>query len=244
MASKERQINRWLNIKSLSPEFILCCVCDYCGKNEEYDKYVSNDIFNAGIIVRHRCPNCDLIFGDLRVINLSDEEIKNDYEDTYSYFAEGENTHFILNSLNSLDIFKNKDLSYLDYGCGVGKMIPILKNMGYNITGYDKYVKHDNVSNNIDNLKFDIIYCNNLIEHLLHPIEDIECILKHLNENGYLIFISDCLDEYKIEFTHFHTFFYTGNSLDLLINKLKLTKIEIKSIGPCRILILQNNSKN
>jgi SAM-dependent methyltransferase len=121
-------------------------------------------------------------------------------------------------------------------------MIPILKNMGYNITGFDKYMKHENVINNLENLKFDIIYCNNLIEHLLNPIEDIKEILKNLKKNGYLIFMSDCLDEYTIEYTHFHTFYYTGNSLNLLIEKLNLTKIQLKSVGPCRVLVLQNGN--
>uniref|UniRef100_A0A6C0AZN2 Methyltransferase n=1 Tax=viral metagenome TaxID=1070528 RepID=A0A6C0AZN2_9ZZZZ len=240
MASKERQINRWLNIESSFPTFITCLICNYYGKSEEYKKYISNDIFNAGEIVRHSCPSCNLIFGDLRVLNLSSEEIKNDYEDTYSYYAESETRYFILDSLNSLDIFKNKELSYLDYGCGIGTMIPILTNMGYNITGFDKFVKHENIINNIENLMFDVIYCNNLIEHLLSPIEDIKDILKNLKKNGYLIFISDCLDEYKVEFTHFHTFYYTGNSLNLLIEKLNLTKIELKDVGPSRVLVLQN----
>jgi len=54
-------------------------------------------------------------------------------------------------------------LSILDYACGVGKMIPLLRNRGYNICGYDKYVKATNVLNNIDNMKFDLIYLITLL---------------------------------------------------------------------------------
>ena len=44
-----------------------------------------------------------------------------------------------------------------------------------------------NSENNIDNMKFDIIYSTNFIEHLINPIQDIKEMLKHLNMNGYII---------------------------------------------------------
>jgi len=239
MASKQRQIERWKNLERLSPINLNCIVCDYTGLNETFLKLYADDIFQAGKIIRHKCPNCGLIFGDLRFLNLSDEEISNDYEDVYTYFTEGDNRADQLNSLNSINIFQDKRLSYLDYACGIGKMIPILKNKGYNIYGYDKYVKQTNVLNNIDNMKFDVIYCNNFIEHLIHPLEDIKKILNHLNDNGYLIFISDCIDEYMVEFTHFHTYYYTGNSFIILCDKLNLEIIESKTVGPCKIKVLR-----
>ena len=118
-------------------------------------------------------------------------------------------------------------------------MIPILKSNGYNIYGYDKFVKNENVLNNIDNMKFDIIYTNNFIEHIINPIADIQKILLHLNDNGYLIIMSDCFDEYKIEYTHYHLYFYTGESFNILCNKLNLDIIESKTIGPCKIKVLK-----
>ena len=242
MASKERQIKRWNNLEIPYPINLNCVVCDYTGLNENFIKLYATDIFNAGTLIRHKCPNCSLIFGDLRFLNLSEEEINNDYQDVYSYFIEGDNLTFQLNSLNSINIFKNKNLSYLDYACGTGKIIPILKNKGYNIYGYDKYVKGKNVINNIDNMKFDVIYSNNFIEHLINPLEDIKKILNHLNCNGYLIFISDCIDEYMVEFTHFHTYYYTGNSFNILCNKLNLDIIESKTVGPCKIKVLRKKS--
>ena len=118
-------------------------------------------------------------------------------------------------------------------------MIPILKEKGYNIYGYDKYVKNNNVLNNIDNKKFDVIYTNNFIEHVINPIEDIKKILLHLNDNGYLIIMSDCFDEYKIEYTHYHLYFYTGNSFNILCDKLNLDIIDSKTVGGCKIKVLK-----
>ena len=121
----------------------------------------------------------------------------------------------------------------------MGKIIPILREAGYNIKGYDAYVKNINVLENIDNMVFDVIYSNNFIEHLVNPIEDINKILKYLNKDGYLIFISDCIDEYIVEHTHFHTYYYLGKSLKLLFDNLNLEIVEKKSIDPCKIIVLR-----
>ena len=182
MASKERQIERWKNIQQSCPIYLTCVICKYKNLNNNFQKLYSNDMFYAGTLIRHKCPNCGLIFGDLRFLSLTEEEINDDHNDLYSYYKEGNTVPFILDNLNSLEIFKNKDLSYLDYACGIGNMIPILKNMGYNIYGYDKHVKNNNVLNNIDNMKFDVIYTNNFVEHLINPIDDIKNILINLNK--------------------------------------------------------------
>lgn len=218
---------------------LTCAICEHTDLNHNFKKLQSNDLFNAGTLIRHECPNCGLIFGDLRFLSLSEQEIQDDYDDVYSYFAEGDTVPYIMNNLNSLNLFKNKKLSYLDYACGIGKMIPILKNSGYKIHGYDKYVKNDNVMNCIDGMKFDVIYANNFIEHITNPIEDIKRILIHLNDDGYLIIMSDCLDEYMIEFTHYHVYFYTGNSFNVLCDKLNLEIIESKKVDQCKIKVLK-----
>ena len=239
MASNERQIERWSKLKHTFPINLTCAICEHTDLNYHFKKLQSNDIFNAGTLIRHQCPNCGLIFGDVRFLSLSEQEIQDDYDDAYSYFAEGDTVPYITNNLNSLDLFQNKQLSYLDYACGIGKMLPILKQHGYNIHGYDKYVKNYNVLNNIDGMKFDVIYANNFIEHVINPIEDMKQILIHLNDDGYLILMSDCIDEYIIEFTHYHVYFYTGNSFHVLCDKLNLDNIESKTVGPCKIKVLK-----
>jgi len=242
MASKERQIERWNNLERPNPINLNCIICEYTDENNNFEKLYANDIFNAGTLIRHKCPKCGLIFGDLRFFNLSEKEIQDDHDDVLSYWSEGDTTQAILNNLNSLDIFSNKNLSYLDYACGIGSMIPILKEQGYNIHGYDKYVKNSNVLNNIDNKKFDVIYTNNFIEHVTNPIEDIKNIMLYLNDNGYLIIMADCFDEYMVEYTHFHLYFYTGVSFNILCDKLNLDIIDSKTVGPFKIKVLKKKS--
>jgi 2-polyprenyl-3-methyl-5-hydroxy-6-metoxy-1,4-benzoquinol methylase len=82
------------------------------------------------------------------------------------------------------------------------------------------------------NQKFDIIFSNNFIEHVIDPLNNIKYLLNCLEKNGCLIFISPCF-EYCYEFTHFHTFFFIGRSIDELCKKLAIkmvysTKITFK----------------
>jgi len=242
LGSKERQIKRWSTLTQPNLKTLTCIICNNTDLYNNFKKLYADDVFCAGKLIRHQCPNCSLIFGDLRFLNLSEEQILNDHSDTYSYFTEGDNVKEVFECINSIDIFLNKNLTYLDYACGTGKFMSCLKNIGYNINGYDKYVKGDNILNDISSMTFEVIFSNNFIEHLINPIEQIKDMLNHLNYNGYLIFISDCIDEYNVEFTHFHTYYYVGNSFKLLCDKLNLTIVESKNIGPCKIKVLRKNS--
>ena len=242
MVSKDRQIQRWNGTVQPNFEYLKCVICGFSGENKSFKKLYAEDIFCAGTLIRHECPACGLIFGDLRFLSMPINEIRDDHEDTYSYFVEGDNTMFLKVCFRSIDILKKKHLSFLDYACGDGKMIPILKQDCYNISGYDKYVISSNVLSNIDGLKFDIIYAVNFIEHLIDPVSDISYMLTHLNYGGYLVFISDCIDIYKIEYTHFHTFYFTGNSFNILLETLKMRIVHNETRENNRIIILERIS--
>ena len=132
MASKERQLLRWHNIQQPVVNSLKCYVCDYENHVSTYKTIEANDMFNAGKLIRYKCPNCDVIFGDLRFLSLSETEIQNDYEDLYSYYSESDTTKYILEVLQHLDIFKDKNLRYLDYACGKwNAIIPKLKNASF-----------------------------------------------------------------------------------------------------------------
>jgi hypothetical protein len=226
MASKERQIIRWNNIQQPDINLLKCYICDYENTVNNYNKLEANDIFNAGKLIRYKCPNCDVIFGDLRFLNMPLDEIKNDYEDLYSYYKEGDTTKYILEVLENMFFINDMQLKYLDYACGKWNyVVPTLKNKGYDIIGYDKYVSNNSyIVNDIGNSTFDVIFNCNYIEHLINPIEDIRDMISHLNNGGYIVFITQCF-EYTIEFTHYHTFFFNDKSLKIIAEKLGLTLI-------------------
>ena len=117
-----------------------------------------------------------------------------------------------------------KNKSYLDYACGKwNNHIKLLQNEDYDIIGYDPYVNIQN-EDVIINKKYDFVISNNFLEHVIDPYEDIKKLLDFLNEKGSLIFISPCL-EFVFDFTHYHTFFFQGKSLEYLSKKLKLIPV-------------------
>jgi len=230
--SKERLLQRWKNLKQPNVNELTCYVCYYKNNINNFKVFKAIDMFEAGELIRYECPECNVIFGDLRFLNLSREEISNDYIDLYSYYSEGDTTNYILDTLATLDVFKDLSKSYLDYACGKwNNAVKILKDRGYNIHGYDKYVESNNelFINDITNMKFDIVYNNNYIEHVINPYEDLLKIVECINKQGYLILISPCF-EYTIEYTHYHTFFFSDKSLNILSKKLGLELIDSKKI--------------
>ena len=229
--SKSRLINRWSNFKQPCLTELKCYICDYSNTLDQFKEYKSNDVFEAGELIRYQCPQCDVIFGDMRFLLLDKSIIEDDYTDLYSYYSEGNTTKYILEVLESLEIYGDKSKSYLDYACGKwNTAVDNLKIKGYNSTGYDKYVGDGKIIlNDITDLKFDVIFSCNFIEHLINPIEDIIDILEHINNDGYLIFITSCF-EYCIDFTHYHTFFFVGRSLEFLCKRLNLRIVESKKI--------------
>ena len=69
--SKQNLINRWSKLSQIHPRFLKCPICDYHENIQTFKIYKSNDIFYGGELIRYECPNCNLIFGDLRFLNLS-----------------------------------------------------------------------------------------------------------------------------------------------------------------------------
>ena len=227
---KERMIKRWEVLKQPSILDLKCYICDYETCISNFKKMTANDIFNAGEIIRYQCPNCDVIFGDLRFLNLSEEEINDDYTDLYSYYKEADTTKYLLDVFNKINLFipDNKNKKILDFACGDwNNIIPIIRKKGFsNIYGYDKYVNNTSLEYMLSeeellNHKFDIIYSNNFIEHLIDTLNDIKYLLNLLEKNGCLIFITSCF-EYCYEYTHFHTFFFVARSIDKLCEKLDI----------------------
>lgn len=234
--SKNRLIDRWknininINLKDKNTE-ICCYICDFNININSCKIYKDNDIFEAGELIRYQCPNCDVIFGDLRFLNMEMDEISKDYEDLYSYYEEGDTSKYILDVLNILNLGKEK--KYLDYACGKKETtLNLLNNNGYNTYGFDNYVKMEHpkfLSTINQNIKYDVVYSSNFIEHVINPIDDLNKLINLLNINGKLVMISSCW-EYCYSFTHYHTFFFIGKSIKYLCDKLKIKEIYSKKI--------------
>lgn len=78
--------------------------------------------------------------------------------------------------------------SILDYGCGYGDDVKILKSMGYNIVGYDKYLS----SNENMSAIYDTITCNYMFNVIPDYDERLEALnnINNLLHNDGVLFVS------------------------------------------------------
>ena len=84
--------------------------------------------------------------------------------------------------------------SFLDMGCGIGRMVYQMKNAGANVFGAEPYIEEDIQYKNglvikkkflkeIEE-KFDIVFLDNVLEHLESPMDDLNDIRRILKPGG------------------------------------------------------------
>ncbi len=223
--SKQRQIERWSKLTQPDISELECLACKKQFEINKFTKHFANDMFNAGALIRYECPSCNAIFGDLRFLNLSPTEIDKDYEDVYSYYAEGNTGPIYYQIISSMSEFNDKTKTILDFAAGKwSSLIKIQRDLGYNILGYDKYVKDNNeyTISTLNGQTFDIVYTTNYIEHLINPVEQFRELMNCVNENGILVMIGVCWN-YCVEMTHYHTiFFRSDKALEYICDTLNI----------------------
>ncbi|MFB2881263.1 class I SAM-dependent methyltransferase [Floridanema aerugineum] len=230
---KIRQIriaSRWLLneiIDDLNPSMNLNCpICNFSGETEKFKPYVTRCIFGGGKLLRHECPDCGVIFGTQRMLALSPQALEQEYVEHYSCFNEGDSTESEIRTFDYLN--PKKEGIYLNFGCGKwSKSIEYARSKGYQLFGFEPYAK-DEKSNYIINdvellksMKFDGIISNDVLEHLRYPDQTLSFMSSLLKDDGIMIHTTHCYN-YACEYTRFHLFFFTGNSLKIISQKAGL----------------------
>jgi 2-polyprenyl-3-methyl-5-hydroxy-6-metoxy-1,4-benzoquinol methylase len=93
-----------------------------------------------------------------------------------------------------------KDKSYLDFGCGLGGVLDMARQVTKDVSGLEpqknvteslrnlNYTMFESIDEIIDNnIKFDVITLFHVFEHLPNPFETLKKLNTILNPNGYLI---------------------------------------------------------
>ncbi|GJL63107.1 MAG: hypothetical protein NPIRA04_17610 [Nitrospirales bacterium] len=128
----------------------------------------------------------------------------------------------------------NEKTSFLDVGCGLGKLMAGLQQVGFdNIWGtemspyrvavsesrFPGHVFPGGYKNVPPGKQFDVIYSNHVVEHLYSPADFFSSMVEHLSEHGIIaITVPDAWEEYVINqvlfLPHLHSF--SAQSLELL----------------------------
>lgn len=200
------------------PECCKLCGCEV--GSEGFREVVSECMFLGGKLVRHVCPNCEVIFGPQKMFALDDEMLDLDYKNLYRVYSEGNSTESIIRTFHLLN--PKKDGVYLDFGCGGewSEAIQKLRNEGWNIYGFEPSATHSSEHvfstwAEVEARTFDGIFSHNVLEHLFDPAATTRKLGDLLSQGGSIVHATPCYD-YKYEFTHFHVFFFTGKSPEVL----------------------------
>lgn len=230
---KRRQINiasRWfLNeiIDDLNlSKSLKCPICEFYSGRENFKPYVTRCIFGGGKLLRHECPGCGVIFGTQRMLALSPEALEQEYVEHYSCYNEGNSTESEIRTFDYLN--PKPEGVYLNFGCGKwSKSIEYARENGYQLFGFEPYAKDEKseyIINDVEllkSMKFDGIISNDVLEHLRYPDKTLSFMSSLLKDNGLMIHTTHCYN-YACEYTRFHLFFFTGNSLKIIAQKAGL----------------------
>lgn len=239
MGAVARQLMRvkWKQIDCLRPynekpeDVLTCDICGFSQVRKDYEIKESECIFNGGHLERYVCPQCGVVFGPDKFLKLGQEGIDEDYWVHYLGFKEGDSTDKEIRAFYMLN--PDKEHVYLNYGCGSwSKSVEILRNEGYQVYGYEPYAADIDNSyiiggkDNIKDMRFDGIFSNDLLEHLINPIEDLKFMKSLLLRSESKMAYSTACFSYKYEITRFHTHFFTGNSANVMADAAGLKIVE------------------
>ena len=197
-----------------------CIVCGFEAVRSHFTMHISECRFGGGRLERYECPKCDAIFGPLKTLSLLPYQLDMEYKALYSTYQEGNMTDSEIRTFHSLS--PKAGGLYLNWGCGAwAETIPLLRR-DWNVWGFEPsaQIESDYVARHRWQItaKFDGLFSNNVIEHLIDPVEEFRYFHSILNPGGRMAHSSPCYT-YIYAYTRFHTVFLIGRSVQVLAEK-------------------------
>ena len=224
---KESLANTWKAIDCFdaflypAEMLIRCPICKREAKKSSFKTEISYCRFGGGRLERFRCSGCGAIFGPLKMLAMTPQELAAEYVRHYALFSEGDSSFFERAAFHQID--RGKDKIYLNWGGGCwSPTLNQLRAEGYTVYNYEPFSCHTQdpfLISDVEHLKtmrFDGIFSNNLLEHLPDPVEELRFMKTLLKDRDSLILHSTPCFEYAYEYTRFHLIFFTDNALEYL----------------------------
>lgn len=223
-----------------------CPLCGHQGESSAFARHTSHCIFEGGRLERHQCPQCDLIFGPDKMLRLTESQLASEYSCHYQVFAEGDSTDLETRAFLALN--PSKQGLYLNWGAGAwSRTLDQLRAQGYQLHGYEPHGLDAPAPPHIHTapeqlaaLRFDGIFSSNVLEHLRHPVRELQHMAGLLKPGGILSHATPCF-EYRYEFTRFHLFFFLGRSRQRLAEQAGLVIQDFLIDGDYMNIILRRN---
>jgi SAM-dependent methyltransferase len=199
-----------------------CPICDRAEAREHLELRVEQCMFGGGRLERYKCPGCGCIYGPAKFLDLSPEMVGADYELLYDGYAEGNSTEAEVRAFRSLE--PRNAGPYLNWGCGRwSQSITALRAEGFDVWGFEPSAPPGGepfvaTSRDAISARFAGIFSNNVIEHLIRPVDDFRYFHSILEPGGRMAHASPCY-EYRYAFTRFHVIFLTGDAPQVLAER-------------------------
>lgn len=208
------------------PDEIKCELCGHVAPASAFMALEAQCRFGGGRLLRHQCPSCDLIFGPAKMLRLNAAELEQEYHWHYRLFTEGDSTEQEIRAFEAL--CPRPGGVYLNFGAGAwSASVQHLRAKGWNIVAYEPtgsaraQVGVVNRREDLAEMRFDGIFSNNVLEHLRHPVQELQFLARLLQPGARMSHATPCY-EYLYEYTRFHLFFYIGRSRQFLADKAGL----------------------
>lgn len=207
---------------TLANRSMTCPVCDRTEPHGALTKHIDQCRFGGGKLERYLCLGCGCIYGPAKYLDLGQDMIDADYALLYDSYAEGDSTANEVRAFRSLG--PGQGGPYLDWGCGRwSQTIPLLRAEGYDVWGYEPSSPPegtDFVAARRDGISavFNGLFSNNVIEHMLRPVEEFQYFHSILAPGARMAHASPCY-RYCYSQTRFHVVFLTGDSPRILAER-------------------------
>jgi len=220
----------------LATRTITCPICGHAGGRSGYDVHESECQFGGGHLERYGCPECDFVFGPLKMLDLSDRMLDIDYQLLYDTYQEGDSAANEARAFRSVE--PRTGGLYLDWGCGAqSETVDALRAEGWDVWGYEPVVPPTSpfiAGSALEvSATFDGLFSNNVIEHFWDPVAEFRAMASHLRTGALMTHATPCY-ELAIEDTRFHTAFYLGRCVDVLAQRVGLDVVGREQDGDYR----------
>ena len=220
----KNQVRYYWNIRDMVAESrlrcaqIRCPVCELEQPESLFKSVRSSCTFGGGSLDRMQCPNCELVWGPMKIMELTEEEMALEYENHYTVYEEGDSTSNELRAFYELD--PNPKGVYVNFGSGRwSRSGELLRAQGWKVLDYDPHslvsygdLKYRFMSwGELARQQVDGVYSNNVLEHLRDPVGVLRSLATVVKKGGKMVHATPCW-EYCYEFTRFHVMFYVGKS--------------------------------
>lgn len=187
-------------------------VCRLCGTSGDFRTLVARCRFDKSEIIRYICPECDVVFGPISMIEKPLAELADEYARLYASYSENDATAHELALFEQLNPFRRG--CYLNFGQGKNRTVGELRGRGYEVYSFDLAVEGDYAltGDQVAAMRFDGIFSHNVIEHLQDPVRDFRFLASVLKADGRM---AHATSEYiyATPDTRFHLFFFLGRSV-------------------------------